>query len=273
MSESALAPSWEERPLVRPHVDAGVAVAASGRWASPWFPPDSVPVLDGPVDAQLRGDLLTVLRHLGSADPATQLADATRVAASRGATALAWTTGPGASDDDVAALLAERGARIASTAEVMARTLPLADVGPGRTVAGLEIVEVATARHLADLELVNAEVWGHGLSDSVALACRLEAGTAGLFVAYLDGRAVGTAALALPSTPDDGVVRLGRAGVLAEHRGGGVYGALVRHRLGAAERAGARIAVAHARPTSAPILGRLGFAAFGVRTTWRLPIA
>ncbi len=87
-----------------------------------------------------------------------------------------------------------------------------------------------------------------------------ETGSSGRFLAWKDGKAIGQAGMEL----EGATARLYGSGVLPEHRGQGVYGALVRKRCERALQAGAEVALVTARVgTSGPILKRRGFRPVG----------
>lgn len=76
------------------------------------------------------------------------------------------------------------------------------------------------------------------------------------FLAYADGVPAGTGAMILK----DNSVYLVSANVLKDHRGKGLYKALLSKRLAEAANLGFQLAVTHAREnTSAPILEKIGF--------------
>jgi GNAT superfamily N-acetyltransferase len=89
-----------------------------------------------------------------------------------------------------------------------------------------------------------------------------------LFVVYQDGRAVSSGRLSLP----DGRVFASMWGgsTLAEHRGLGLYRALVARRADVARRRGYRYLTTDARETSRPILERVGFVPLTGITGWVL---
>ena len=97
----------------------------------------------------------------------------------------------------------------------------------------------------------------------------VEAGRGGGVVAYLDDEPVGTGGI----TITDAVGRLWSGSVLPEHRGRGVYRALLAARLEYAVRHGATMALVKGRvETSGPILRGVGFAAHGQERSYRVPL-
>jgi len=80
------------------------------------------------------------------------------------------------------------------------------------------------------------------------------------YFAYVDGGAQPVGWSYLVFLPDSPIVLLGGAATLPEHRGRGIYSALVAKRLADARAEGRRAAVIQAvRSTSAPIAAKLGF--------------
>ena len=98
---------------------------------------------------------------------------------------------------------------------------------------------------------------------------RLRVGHGAGVVATLDDRPVGTGGLEIAGTD----ARLYGGGVRPSVRGRGVYRALLRHRLAYAVEHGATVAITRGRvATSAPVLRRAGFEAFGSERTYRIPL-
>jgi GNAT superfamily N-acetyltransferase len=80
------------------------------------------------------------------------------------------------------------------------------------------------------------------------------------YFAFVDGGSEPVAWSYLVYLPDSPIVLLGGAATLPEHRGRGIYSALVARRLADARADGRRAAVIQAvRSTSAPICAKLGF--------------
>jgi GNAT superfamily N-acetyltransferase len=97
----------------------------------------------------------------------------------------------------------------------------------------------------------------------------VERGRGGGVVAYLDDAPVGTGGI----TVADDVGRLWSGSVLEEHRGRGVYRAMLAARLEYAVRHGATMALVKGRvETSGPILRRAGFVAHGQERSYRVPL-
>ncbi|NYG54886.1 GNAT family N-acetyltransferase [Nocardioides perillae] len=192
-----------------------------------------------------------------------------------------WVTFSGLHDHtrpaDLEAHLQARGATLVEQYAVLALDLrgSLPDVAPPADVEVREVVDLATRR---DLDRVDVAVFGGEALDDDALIAGLERDRrdgldAPRFVAYRSGSPVGGAGCTLvgdtPGTVD--TVRLWGGGVLAPHRGRGVYRALLAHRLRLATARGAEVALVKARvETSAPVLLRTGFSRLGEERCWRL---
>jgi GNAT superfamily N-acetyltransferase len=119
---------------------------------------------------------------------------------------------------------------------------------------------------------VDWDVWRHDDAERARRAAterrRFDpAGPAHHFAAYVDGRPVG---FGRAVDMDEGVALLGGA-VLAEHRGRGVYRALVRARWEYAAARGTPLLVVQAGHMSAPVLEGLGFRAHGVLHLYKDP--
>lgn len=165
-----------------------------------------------------------------------------------------WAVGPDSSPVDLAARLQARGLE-PETVWGVARRI---DTATPATPPGIEI-EPVHAGNLEPFTEVMARGWGMRASPLLAFHRRvLETAPARLpmQLARLHGEPVAAAVVAL--LPRSAVL-LG-AVVLPEHRGRGLYRALVDSRLQEAARHGCTLATSQARAdTSHPILSRLGF--------------
>ena len=143
-------------------------------------------------------------------------------------------------------------------ARAMAIT-PSADQPPCAPEVSLE--EVRESAGLGDYAAVVAEGWKQTPERAAADAQRaLAAGTHRLFLARLEGRPAGAAAVFLRPSSEGGAGYLTGAVVLPAARKRGLYRALVSARLAALAAAGVPLATTQARDhSSAPILKRLGF--------------
>lgn len=168
----------------------------------------------------------------------------------------------------LAAELEARGAELVETVSVLA--LDLESVPQLDVPEDVEVRPVLDLSTLADLDHVSTTVFGGRPRSREELAGTLpgvRSEDPPRLVAYRAGRAVGSAG----STWAPPALRLWGASVLPESRGGGVYRALLAHRLRSARGLGARLALVKGRvETSAPILRRAGFAAYGEERSLRL---
>ncbi len=129
---------------------------------------------------------------------------------------------------------------------------------------------------LLDAATVGAEVFGGSLPTRDAMAAELDgerakfdSGGGGAVVAYVDGRPVASAGVTVVGAD----ARLWGGAVQPAHRGRGIYRALLASRLLYAVVHGARLALVKGRvETSAPILRRAGFAAFGQERSYLLDL-
>jgi GNAT superfamily N-acetyltransferase len=133
-------------------------------------------------------------------------------------------------------------------------------------------VEVRRATGAVDLELasrVSLEAFGakDGWQAS-QFAPRLGDPTLGVFLAWVDGEPVGEGRLELPEGRR--FASLWGGGTAPAYRGRGVYRALVAARAVIARARGFRYLTVDARPTSRPILERLGFMPLDSVTGWVL---
>jgi GNAT superfamily N-acetyltransferase len=164
--------------------------------------------------------------------------------------------------------LVDRGGELAETLAILARPLTaLADLDvPG----DVEIRVVDDLETLRDWDRIGVEVFGGTLRTEAELESSLEEeGRSPMLVAYRDGVALGTGGYAVA----EDVLRLWGGAVLAEARGTGAYRALLDNRLRAGREAGCAMALVKGRvETSAPVLRRAGFTAYGEERAYRLAV-
>ncbi len=162
--------------------------------------------------------------------------------------------------------LRARGGRLHETLDVLGRALD--DGGPALDPPPDVVVRWATdLATFGDAMRLGAEVFGGEATDDDVVAeqfaeddGKVTGGQGGSVVAYLDGRAVGTAGLSLVGAD----ARMWGGGVLPGARGRGVYRALLHERLRYALEHGGRLALVKGRvETSGPILRRAGFEKVG----------
>ncbi len=173
-------------------------------------------------------------------------------------------------------LLLARGARLEYTADVLA--VGLGDGVPdlGECSERLVVRWATTPERIRDFAAIGVEVFDGKPAPEDRLVLEAErtvalvaAGGGGRCVAYLDGEAVGAAGLSLV----EGDARLWSGGVRAAARHRGVYRALLRHRLAYAVEHGATLGILTGLvDTSAPILRRAGFTAYGQERSYLVPL-
>jgi len=172
--------------------------------------------------------------------------------------------------------LAARGATVRVTLDVLARELHAG--APDLPAPAVDVTlrwatDAATAR---DNEAVAVAIFGGSPPPAERVAQiaadnadNVPAGKGGTVTAYLGGAPVGAGGLNIV----DGVARLWGGGVSESARGQGVYRALLNARLEYAAAHGATMALVKARTdTSAPILLRAGFAAYGQESVYQVPL-
>lgn len=166
--------------------------------------------------------------------------------------------------------LVGRGGELCETLAVLARPLPGA-VADLDVPAGVEVREVKDLDTLRDWDRIGVEVFGGTLRTEEELRAGLERtdGRDPMLVAYRDGEALGTGGFTVAGD----VLRLWGGAVLPEGRGTGIYRTLLDHRLRAGRDRGCRMALVKGRvETSAPILRRAGFTAYGEERAYRLRV-
>jgi GNAT superfamily N-acetyltransferase len=147
-----------------------------------------------------------------------------------------------------------------------------AAAGAGTDVAlrdGVEIRRVVDEAGIDDFVAVTTAAFGRDdLWKAPGYVSMLADSTVELFVVYRDGRPVSSGRLNLP----EGRVFASMWGgsTVAEHRGLGLYRALVARRAGVARQRGFRYLTTDARETSRPILERVGFVPLTGITGWVL---
>lgn len=216
----------------------------------------------------------TVVHDLDSTRPAAALVDdVVRAARDLGRPDVVLWTRPGTRPADLVDHLRDRGAVLDEELAVLARPLP-ADPGALPDLAVPDDVAVHDGTGLAvlrEFDAVGVAVFGGTPSTDESLLAEHTRGLgAGLgLVARRHGVALGAAGITLSGA----TARLWGGAVLEQARGTGVYRALLAHRLRLAVQEGATLALVKGRlTTSAPILARTGFAAYGVERSYRLAV-
>lgn len=160
------------------------------------------------------------------------------------------------------------GASVVETIDIcgysLDRGFPVDSLDPGASVR-----PVRTRGDVGEFERTSAQAWGYPPPSEEDIDRTFAASTAGHFIGCWRGVPAGAGGYALVGD----VARLWGTAVVPEFRGRGVYRALVHARMEDARARGAKLALVHARPTSSPILQRLGFAVFGQRIIWSVETA
>lgn len=210
-------------------------------------------------------DLSHPLANLvGMADIAPENVDATlkmvRSRYSGGRKAYGWVTGPLTRPHDLGQRLVAAG--LAKTDEMAGMALTDLDV----PIAADPTIEVREATLHEAQTASEMMARAYGIPEEVARFFNVllamsenKVNNRGYF-AYVNGGEQPVGWSYLVFLPDSPIVLLGGAATLPEHRGRGVYSALVAKRLADARAEGKRAAVIQAvRSTSAPIAAKLGF--------------
>ncbi|MEP9381094.1 GNAT family N-acetyltransferase [Nocardioides sp. KR10-350] len=135
------------------------------------------------------------------------------------------------------------------------------------------VTDTAAAR---DMGRLAAEIFGgdppteaDAADDGRHGAASQRTGTGGAVLAYVDGRPAAYGGLTIAGRD----ARLWGGGVLEPYRGRGLYRAILATRLAYAAEHGAQVALVRGRTgTSAPILRRAGFGAYGQERSYRLSL-
>ena len=258
-------------------LSAESVVAASNEWL--WIPENATIAETGEYLLVRRPDYFDHPLELIRFQPAGPVAAAVLTVLDRarqfGLPELYWMVRMG-SPPEVAELLADHGATVAETVDVLA--LDLRDGAPAIPAPAREVelrwaTDAAIAR---DGSEVGAVVFGGAVPPEERLAenakrdsATVPAGDGGLIVAYTGGTPAGTGGV----TMVDGVARLWGGAVAESARGQGVYRAILAARLEYAAAHGATMALVKGRvETSGPILRRAGFTAYGQELIYRVPL-
>lgn len=178
--------------------------------------------------------------------------------------------------DGLVAELRSRGAKLKLTLDVLA-----SDLRQGAPQLPPPAADV-TVRWATDFEtsrdgsMVGVTGFGGALppddrieENAARDAATVPAGEGGLLVAYVDAVPVGAGGVIIV----DGVARLWGGAVVPSARGQGAYRAVLEARLSYAAAHGATMALVKGNvATSAPILRKAGFAAFGQEPVYTVPL-
>ncbi len=169
-------------------------------------------------------------------------------------------------------LLTARGAVLADTLDVLA--VDLAAGVPDLGAHHVELRWTIDVPTLRDSYGVLTTVFGGDVPpdeqlriESDQAATTVAGGQGGGVVAYVEGEPVGTGGVTVAGD----VTRLWSGSVVAQHRGAGVYRALLDARLRYGLDHGSTMGLVKGRlETSGPILRRAGFAAYGQERSYRI---
>jgi len=132
---------------------------------------------------------------------------------------------------------------------------------------GAVIRRVTDWSGLSDVVAVGIQAFGEDYSRMNAeFIARVEYGTVLFYVAYVDGKPVSAARLEMPRSGE--FAGLFGGGTVPEHRGRGIYRALVGARAADARERGYHYLAVDAQPTSRPIRRRMGFVPLTTVTSW-----
>ena len=121
-----------------------------------------------------------------------------------------------------------------------------------------EVKRLTDPDDLDDYKTVSRQVWPQSGTDAhLSEIMRNAPDSIGLYVAYLDGVPVGSSRSSFH--PQSAFAGLWGGAVLPEYRHKGVYRSMIGKRTADAQTYGARYLQVDARPTSRPILEKLGF--------------
>jgi Acetyltransferase (GNAT) family len=233
-------------------------------------PADPDPADPGPADADpARGSMGAGAN--AAADRGTHAHDATRrlimkvadLARRHGADRVLWGIGPHPRPANLYEVLRALGGEVTLTLDVCAYDLSagVPDIPVPETVtAG----PVTTRDDVRAAMRVGATVWGGDEPTEAEVDKEYDnlTGEPGLFLARHEDEPAGSGGYTLAGT----VARMWGAGVVPSMRGKGAYRGLVAARLRDAVARGVTLSLVHANVgTSAPILRRLGFTAYGQR--------
>lgn len=177
-----------------------------------------------------------------------------------------WWIGPNSGPASLERRLLDRGLTVMDTCDIVG--LPLDAEISIAADPRVEVVPVEDEATVRELIALNGTVWGHGEADqrrqiADRLAYLQQPGRrGGAFIGRVAGVPAGTGAYRY--SEDGRTVYLSGAATLPEFRGHGVFRTLLAHRLDLARTHGCELAGGIARvSTSAPIVKRLGFRAYG----------
>ncbi|WP_112242265.1 GNAT family N-acetyltransferase [Kribbella monticola] len=253
-------------------MDEQQVLKAASDWV--WIPPDAQDFIEDDYRLTIYPDRTSV-QWSATDSPLTELIAEVRERASGTNPVLRWWVNGRTKPDDTADILKDHGFELVETVEVLARELTSiedleAAISPPSEI---DVRPADTADLLYQAGQIDAEVFDwppptpaqlQQESDTAAKA--KDSPDTGRFLAYLHNQPVGAAGF----TMTDGVLRLWGGAVLKSARGRGAYRALLAARCAQGIRKGAAFALVKGRTgTSAPILRRAGFTAYGIEQCYQ----
>jgi GNAT superfamily N-acetyltransferase len=240
---------------------------ASAEWTSVWFPAHSAHTDLGWLEYYLVDDTATVMRVRPGDMTAPEFVHRMLTElAPHSPAQVHWQTGPGSVPAGVDQVLAGLGASVHETIDICAYPLD-GELPAGPYPPGVSVRPVRSREDVAQFERTSAQAWGYPPPAEDDIDRTFAQSTEGHFIGCWREELAGAGGYGLVGE----VARFWGTAVKPEFRGRGVYRGLVRARMEAARQRGANLALVHARPTSSPILQRLGFAVFGQRRIWSIP--
>lgn len=255
--------------------DAQAILTESDAWH--WTPPDAITVQTDEVHFYVKDMAATVIRaehptcRGATGDTEKLIRRVADLARRQGADRLHWDVGPRTQPADLADVLTKLGGEATATLDICAYDLTRG--APDIPVPGdVTARPVANRQDLRDMLIASALAWGRDAPTDHEIerqSATLESDEPGYFVAFHAGQPAGGGGY----TRAGKVARLWGAGVAPAFRGRGVYRGLLAARIDDAVARGLTLALVHANvTTSAPILRRLGFTAYGRRRIYTLLI-
>jgi len=241
---------------------------ASAEWISVWFPVHSVHTDLGWLEYYLLDGTATVMRVRPGDKTAAEFVNRVLTELGRqSATQAHWQTGPGSLPAGIDDVLRGLGASVHETIDICAHSLdhefPISSYTPDVSVR-----PVRSRDDVAQFHRTSAQAWDYPAPSEEDINRSFADSTEGHFIGCWREIPAGAGGYALVGD----VARFWGTAVKAEFRGQGVYRGLVHARMEDARNRGAKLALVHARPTSSPILQQLGFAVFGHRKIWSIPL-
>lgn len=238
----------------------------SAAWTSPWYPPGSLHRNLGWFEYYVVGRVATVMRVASASPDVGALVRSVLVELRSEQVAEAyWAVGPASQPAGLDEALLAIGSSVDSTLDICAYRLsdpwPAPPTGNDVTVRPMR-----TRDDVAAFQRVNAAAWGYPAPTEEDVDRAFAGLRQGYVIGSWRGEPVGVAGYTLAVD----VARFWGAAVVPEARGHGVYRAMVRARMQDAAGRGGTLALVHARPSSSPILQRLGFTLHGQQRVFAL---